>query len=66
MADGSRVVEGGMELTELLEGMGLKDTFNAETVGGWVSEILAASRSSVRALRRTTSAAWSRAWKSAA
>ncbi len=27
MADGSRVVEGGMELTELLEGMGLKDTF---------------------------------------
>ena len=40
MADGSRVVEGGMELTELLEGMGLKDTFNAETVGGWVSEIM--------------------------
>ena len=28
------------ELTELLEGMGLKDTFNAETVGGWVSEIM--------------------------
>lgn len=40
MADGSRVVEGGMELTELLEDMGLKDTFNAETVGGWVSEIM--------------------------
>ena len=40
MADGSRVVEGGMELTELLESMGLKDTFNAETVGGWVSEIM--------------------------
>ena len=40
MADGSRVIEGGMELTELLEGMGLKDTFNAETVGGWVSEIM--------------------------
>ena len=40
MADGSRVVEGGMELTELLEGMGLKDTFNAETVGITTTQFL--------------------------
>ncbi len=40
MSDGSRMVDGSMELTELLDSLGLKDTFNAETVGGWVSEIM--------------------------
>lgn len=40
MGDGSRVVDGGMELTELLESYGFQDHFNAETVGGWVSEIM--------------------------
>lgn len=40
MGDGSRVVDGGMELTELLESYGFQDHFSAETVGGWVSEIM--------------------------
>lgn len=40
MGDGSRIVDGGMELTELLESYGFQDYFTAETVGGWVSEVM--------------------------
>lgn len=40
MGDGSRIVDGGMELTELLESYGFQDYFSAETVGGWVSEVM--------------------------
>ena len=39
-ADGSLTVDGGMQLEELLEKYGIPDTYEADTVGGWVSEML--------------------------
>ena len=40
MDDGSRLVEGGMQLSELLEELGVEDIYNAETVGGFAAEVL--------------------------
>lgn len=40
LEDGSVQVEGSMQLTAFLELMGIEDTFNADTVGGWVAEVL--------------------------
>lgn len=40
MQDGSRVVDGGMQLSDLMELLGLEDTYTADTVGGWVAELL--------------------------
>ena len=33
-------VDGRMQLTEMLERLGIEDTYEADTVGGWVSEVL--------------------------
>lgn len=38
--DGSKLVDGGMQLSELLEMMGVEDIYNAETVGGFAGEVL--------------------------
>ncbi len=38
--DGSLIVDGGMQLQELLESYGLANTWDADTVGGWVAEML--------------------------
>ncbi len=38
--DGTLIVDGGMQLQELLEKYGLENTYDADTVGGWVSEML--------------------------
>lgn len=38
--DGSMLVDGGMQLSELLEKLDIEDTYEAETVGGWASEVL--------------------------
>ena len=38
--DGSMLVDGGMQLSELLEQLGLEDPYEAETVGGWAGEVL--------------------------
>ncbi len=38
--DGSLIVDGGMQLQELLEKYELTDSWDADTVGGWVSEML--------------------------
>lgn len=40
MADGSRLVDGGMQLADLMDLLGLEDTYSADTVGGWVAEVL--------------------------
>ena len=40
MEDGSRLVDGGMQLTDLMDLYGLEDTFTADTVGGWVAEVM--------------------------
>lgn len=40
MEDGSRMVDGGMQLSDLLDIFGVEDTFAADTVGGWVSEVM--------------------------
>lgn len=40
MGDGSRLVDGGMQLTDLMDLLGLKDTYTADTVGGFVAEVL--------------------------
>ena len=39
-ADGTCLVDGAMQLDELLERYDAKNTFEADTVGGWVSEML--------------------------
>ena len=39
-ADGSFTVDGGMQLQELLEQLGMEKTYDADTVGGWVGEML--------------------------
>ncbi|MDD6051095.1 MAG: hemolysin family protein [Clostridiales bacterium] len=38
--DGSWLVDGGMQLSELLEALGVEDIYNAETVGGFAAEVL--------------------------
>lgn len=40
MEDGSRLVDGGMQLSDLMDLLGVKDTYAADTVGGWVAEVL--------------------------
>lgn len=40
LEDGSCLVDGGMQLSELLESLGVADTFEADTVGGWAAEVL--------------------------
>ena len=39
-ADGTVIVDGGMQLEELLEKYELPNTYDTDTVGGWVSEML--------------------------
>jgi len=38
--DGSMLVDGGMQLSELLEQLDVEDTYEADTVGGWAGEVL--------------------------
>ena len=38
--DGSWLVKGTLQLTELLESFGLEDSYEADTVGGWAAEML--------------------------
>ena len=38
--DGSFLLDGGMQLEELLERLELDESYDAETVGGWVGEML--------------------------
>ncbi len=38
--DGSLIVDGGMQLQELLEKYEVTDSWDADTVGGWVGEML--------------------------
>ena len=40
LEDGSLQVDGGMQLTELLEKLNLTDVYEADTVGGWAAEEL--------------------------
>jgi len=40
LEDGSCLVDGGMQLSELLESLEVEDTFEAETVGGWAAAVL--------------------------
>ena len=38
--DGTLVVDGNMQLEELLEKYGIEDHYDADTVGGWIGEML--------------------------
>ena len=38
--DGSLIVDGSMQLEELMEKFGLENTYDADTVGGWAGEML--------------------------
>ena len=38
--DGSLIVDGGMQLQELLEKCGIANSYDTDTVGGWVAEML--------------------------
>jgi len=40
MDDGSHLVDGGMQLSELLDMLEVEDIYNAETVGGFAAEVL--------------------------
>ena len=40
LEDGSMVVDGSLPLAELLERLKLEDHYEADTVGGWTSEML--------------------------
>lgn len=40
LEDGSYLVDGGMQLSELLEMMNVEDTYSADTVGGWAAEVM--------------------------
>lgn len=40
LEDGSFLVDGGMQLTDMLEYFGLADTYEADTAGGWAAEVL--------------------------
>lgn len=39
-ADGSWIVDGSMQLSDLLEKFHIKDDYEADTVGGWAAEVL--------------------------
>jgi len=38
--DGALIVDGGIQLQELLEKYGIENVYDSETVGGWASEML--------------------------
>lgn len=40
MDDGSQLVDGSMQLSELLDRLDVEDIYNAETVGGFAAEVL--------------------------
>ena len=40
LEDGSWLVDGGMHLAELMERLNVEDTYDADTVGGWATEVL--------------------------
>lgn len=40
MDDGSYLVEGGMQLSELLDMLDVEDVYSADTVGGWAAEVM--------------------------
>ena len=40
MEDGSMLVDGGLQLAELLEELDVEDVYEADTVGGWAAEVL--------------------------
>ena len=40
LEDGSWLVDGGMQLSELLEMAGVEDVYAADTVGGWAAEVM--------------------------
>lgn len=40
MDDGSYLVDGGMQLSELLELLNVEDIYSADTVGGWAAEVM--------------------------
>ncbi len=40
MEDGSYLVDGGMQLAELMEFLNAQDIYSADTVGGWAAEVL--------------------------
>lgn len=40
MDDGSRLVDGSMQLSELMDLLGEEDIYSADTVGGWAGEVL--------------------------
>ena len=40
LEDGSMMVDGSLPLAELLDRLNLEDTYEADTVGGWASEML--------------------------
>lgn len=40
MDDGSYLVEGGMQLSELLHMLDVEDVYSADTVGGWAAEVM--------------------------
>jgi CBS domain containing-hemolysin-like protein len=40
LEDGSLLVEGGMQLSELMEHLGVDDIYEADTAGGWSAEVL--------------------------
>ncbi len=40
LEDGSWLVDGGMHLAELMERLDVEDTYEADTVGGWATEVL--------------------------
>lgn len=40
LEDGSWLVDGSLQLTELMERLEVEDTFEADTVGGWAAEVL--------------------------
>lgn len=39
-SDGSMLVDGSMQLSELLDELNIEDIYEADTVGGWVGEVL--------------------------
>ena len=38
--DGSMLVDGSMQLSDLMEELGKKDVFESDTVGGWAAEMM--------------------------
>ena len=40
LEDGSWLVDGGMQLSELLEMTGVENVYSADTVGGWAAEVM--------------------------